>query len=103
VTLMSDRVKWCCAGFEAAYQAGGSRTIAAVVDRYSDGRPAFLLQSRTFDSGYEPPALNSSVPMTLITEAGMSFCPWCGNNLAKWYRKSVDTLARPGLRIDQGI
>ena len=100
---MSARIKWCCEAFRNNYDLAGDRSIAVLVDRYSDGEPEFLLQSRAFERGQEPPDLSTAVPMSLVTESRMQFCPWCGRNLARWYRKTIDALMRPGFKIDEGF
>jgi len=87
--------------FKERYDSAGGRTIAVVVDRFSDGTPHFLIQSRAFVRGMEQP-LNLSVPVSLVNEDTMHFCPWCGVLLRDWYRKWVDELTRVGLMIDRG-
>jgi hypothetical protein len=100
--MMSAGVNWCCEAFKNSYDLAGDRSIAVLVDRCSDGGPEFILQSRAFEKGQEPPDLSTAVPMSLMTESHMQFCPWCGRNLAKWYRKAIDVLIRPGFKIDTG-
>jgi hypothetical protein len=95
-------MKWCCIGFKSGYQAAGERAIAVLVDRDSKGAPAFLLQARAFD-GVQAPEIRTEGPISLLQEARISFCPWCGVPLEKWYGGSVDTLLRPGLAIDRGF
>lgn len=90
--------KWCCAGFEAASAAAGDRGIAVVVDEGSGGAPEFYLQARAFASGSEPD-LNVEVPMSLVIETGLRFCPWCGARLQRWYRGRASELKRPELRV----
>jgi hypothetical protein len=93
-------MKWCCVGFEAAYQAAGERSIAVIVDESSDSKGEFFLQARTFDIGTEP-QLNLTVPMSLAIQTGLQFCPWCGVRLDKWYGRYVRELKRPEFRIDR--
>jgi hypothetical protein len=93
-------VKWCCIAFESHYQMAGERSIAVLVDRNSENEPEFLLQARAFDRGQEE-SLRVSVPMSLVIESGMQFCPWCGVSLRKWYGKYASDLMRPGLKIER--
>ncbi len=67
--------------------------------RYTDGQPEFVLQSRAFEKDQEPTDLIAEVPMSLVTESNMQFCPWCGKNLVRWYRHVIDTLIRPDFKI----
>jgi hypothetical protein len=93
-------MKWCCVGFEAAYQAAGERSIAIVVDEDDEGNAEFFLQARTFDIGTEP-HLKLNVPMSLTTQTGLQFCPWCGVHLQKWYGRYARELKTPQFRIDR--
>ena len=95
--------KWCCDAFKNSYDLAGKRAIAVLVDRSTDGDPEFLLQARAFVKGGEPLDLNTAVPMSLVTESSMRFCPWCGRNLSRWYRRVIDLLIRPGFKIDKGF
>lgn len=93
-------MKWCCIPFENHYQIAGERGIAVVVSM--DGRdPTFLLQSRAFDRN-KTPVLETTEPMSLVTETAIDFCPWCGRPLAKWYARDLQELARPDLTIRSG-
>ena len=91
-------MKWCCAGFEAAYEAAGERSIAVVIDEDTDGNAGFFLQARAFDAGSEP-ELNLDVPMSLVLQTGLQFCPWCGVRLQKWYGPHVRDLKKSELRL----
>lgn len=91
-------MKWCCQTFEYYYGEAGSRGFAALVERDSQGRPFCLLQHRAV----EPEAMGSvrsEVLTSLVSEAPIRYCPWCGRDLEKWYGKDVEALSRPGLRI----
>ena len=92
-------MKWCCAGFESAYRAGGERSIAVIVDEDAGGTAEFFLQARAFDIGTEPD-LKVNVPMSVALQTGLRFCPWCGMRLQKWYGRHAGELKRPELRID---
>jgi len=93
--------KWCCEAFRNRYDRGGDRSIAVLVDRDFSGEPRFLLQSRAFEKGDEP-QLDLPVPMSLVSEDVIAFCPWCGVVLRRWYRHQIDALARPDLPIHRG-
>ena len=92
-------MKWCCIGFESAYHSAGERSIAALIDQDYTGQPEFLLQARAFD-GIPEPAIKPPKPMSLVIQAQVQFCPWCGVSLQRWYGKHVVELIRPGLKID---
>jgi hypothetical protein len=93
-------MRWCCAGFQAACQAAGERSIAVLIDEDDQGNPEFFLQARAFDAGTEP-ELNVATPMSLVIQKGLQFCPWCGTRLQQWYRRHARELKRPALRIDR--
>jgi hypothetical protein len=96
---MTSAIKWCCVGFEAAYQAAGERSIAVIVDE-DQGEPEFFLQSRAVDAGDEQ-KIDAVVPISLVIENGIQFCPWCGRSLHKWYGTRATELRRPDLRIER--
>ena len=93
-------IKWCCTAFVNLFLVAGDRSIAVLVERDSEGRPEFILQSRAFSQEQEPPVLDLPVPISRIIETGLNFCPWCSVSLSKWYKKHIDALRRPGLRIE---
>lgn len=98
---MTTFKKWCCVAFENHYDEAGERSIAVLVDRDEGGAPEFLLQSRAFSIQNAPPLLNIPAPMSRVIEDVITFCPWCGVDLAKWYGKQANELVRSGLRIDR--
>ena len=95
-------MKWCCVGFENRYKMAGERSIAVLVDENGPGEPEFLLQARTFDRGKEP-SIHTAVPMSLVIDTVIKFCPWCGVSLWKWYGKYAHELIRPGYKINRGF
>ena len=77
---------FCCSGFAFLYERAGSRGFGLIVNRRSNGEVSYILQSRAVARGEEtlisaPP----SVAMSLVSQLGMTFCPWCGNTLDTWY------------------
>lgn len=98
-----SEIKWCCQPFRNRFDLAGDRSIAVLVERSFDGESEFILQARTFEKGQEPVDLSTAVPMSLVSESTIKFCPWCGRTLAKWYRNTIDTLIRPGFKIDKGF
>jgi hypothetical protein len=99
--MREKTVKWCCDSFRERYDSAGKRTIAVLVDRFADGTPHFIIQSRAFERGTEQP-LHLSVPVSLVNEDTMNFCPWCGVPLRRWYREWIDELTRTGFKISRG-
>jgi uncharacterized protein (UPF0212 family) len=57
------------------------------------------LQYRAVDKGKEN-CIQSDVPASIIIDVGIAFCPWCGSNLEKYYRKHVNSLYREDLKLD---
>ena len=96
-------IKWCCIGFEANYNIAGQRGSAVLVDRDFQGTPQFTLQFRAVDKGNEQSVSSATaalqIPISLVVDVGMLYCPWCGGDLEKWYADLADTLYRPDLKI----
>ena len=91
-------MKWCCPGFEDFYTNAGQRGAAVLVGYNSIGESEFTMQYRAVDEGNEQ-SINSESLISPVVDVGMRYCPWCGQNLDKWYGKHVDQLFRPGLKI----
>ncbi len=92
-------MKWCCVSFKANYEAAGDRGFALLVERDADGDPRFLIQHRAMKLGEEQKT-GTTVPVSLVSQTGLRYCPWCGRRLARWYKRQVDALTRPGLGIE---
>jgi len=92
-------ISWCCLGFQSNYLAEpGKRGIVILVGRDSSLRPEFVIQFRNMDMEMQLPVL--PFPISLSTDIRIRYCPWCGANLEKHYRKVVDQLNRPDFRIE---
>lgn len=93
-------MKWCCLTFKSWYEAAGKRGIAILVGRNSLKEPEFVIQQRAVDKDSEP-LPNTDYPISLISDVCISYCPWCSRELKKWYRKDIDALYRPNLRVTE--
>ena len=92
-------MKWCCIGFENMLRQAGKRGVAVIVDATRrSGRPEFFLQMRAVDAGAVA-QFPDDIPVSLVTEVGIQFCPWCGVSLAEFYAVSAEQVSRPELRI----
>ena len=91
-------MRWCCIPFKGWYEEAGKRGTGILVGRNSAGKPEFIIQHRAVDKEIAllPP---TDYPVTLISALCISYCPWCGRQLDKWYGKNVDELYRPDLEI----
>lgn len=83
------RLRFCCPGFRAALEEAGQRGIAVIVIAgapLSNRRYQFFLQARAV--GLDCPlTLDTPYPVSLIMESGLSYCPWCGANLERYYQR----------------
>jgi hypothetical protein len=92
-------MKWCCQTFKGWYDEAGKRGLGLLLGRSSTNNdPYFLIQHRVVDSGLEKSVVSAN-PASVVSEIGIQFCPWCGQNLRAVYKKVVDELARPDLEI----
>ena len=96
-------IKWCCVGFEGHYGEAGRRSTGILVGRDFQGRPEFTLQFRAVDKDNEQSVSSApaslQIPISLVVDVGMRYCPWCGRDLEKWYGDVADALYRPDLKI----
>jgi hypothetical protein len=94
-----DDVDWCCPGFSGGYRNAGRRGLGILVD-CPDNTPRFHFQFRAINRGDESQVPSTAVPLSLCTETGLRFCPWCGEFLAERYPLEVaKALSRPDLKI----
>lgn len=91
-------VKWCCAAFQGHYQNAGERTFSVLVDQDSSQQPAFFLQHRALDPGDQLPS-SVQVPVSVISDVQIRFCPWCGRSLARWYKLWIADLRKSTVRL----
>jgi len=98
IDSLNDGMKWCCITFKDWYETAGERGTGILVGRNSVGKPEFIIQHRAVDREITllPP---TDYPVTTTSEFHISYCPWCGRQLDKWYGKYVDELYRPNLKI----
>jgi len=94
---MNDK-QWCCLVFKGHYENAGARGFAVLIGRDRMGTPEFILQHRSIERGLEGRIFTES-PLSLVSDIRISFCPWCGRHLRKWYSRRIDDLYRPGLGI----
>lgn len=78
----------------------GSRGFGIFVSTTNEPEPVFILQHRALDEGAPNP--NTTHPLSLVTDAHIQFCPWCGANLKGFYRDTFKKLDRSDLRIPIG-
>jgi hypothetical protein len=79
---------WCCPSFEAHFQSGGKRGISVSFKLREAGTVRPFLCFRSIDKEHESSA-KSPVPITVEATAPITYCPWCGRNALRWYRRST--------------
>jgi hypothetical protein len=90
-------MKWCCLGFEGHFQMAGFRGFSIFVSTKNRQNPVFIMQHRTLDPGVDIP--NTEHALTIVSDIQISFCPWCGSGLHKFYRKHYQELDRRELNV----
>jgi hypothetical protein len=95
-------VKWCCIGFENMVGQAGTRGVAVLIDGSRGSVPPdFFIQFRALDTSVPPP-FSSDVPISVVMEIGIQFCPWCGALLREFYAESAVQVSHPELKIREG-
>ena len=105
MSLWSKMIKhtsssWCCHLFQQLYERAGQRGFSAIVKVTSTGPIFFVLQFRAVDKGLEPDVSKSSLPLLMVSEMALHYCPSCGTNLDDYYRDTMEGLYRAGLAIE---
>ncbi len=88
----NERIRWCCRALRDSVSEAGHRGLAIFLNDVAD--PAyFVIQFRALEPGSPDPESESF--LTLSLETGIRFCPWCGKDLLRFYRKHLKALSRP--------
>src|SRR5262245_61429940 len=94
-----DAKSWCCSPFEGAFENAGERGLAVVVGARDADEPAsFYLQGRAVDQNVTPD-FHTPFPLALVSEVGITFCPWCGVRLEKYYRRRLEQMRKSHLLV----
>ena len=90
--------KWCCLGMQTAFSERGDRTIFVFAEPPNEfiDRVTFWIAMRAVTqdalSELHPLALPPETFLTIATRKAISFCPWCGTRLARFYRRRYSQL-----------
>ncbi len=92
-------MKWCCPVFKSWYENAEFRRFAFLVESSESGKPEFIVQYKSVEDKDidKLPILN--LPITITGQLRIVYCPSCGKNLEKMYKKQVGELSRPNLKI----
>lgn len=82
--------QWCCEPFKNAFTRGPNRGFNAGVTESDD----VALFWRPIEPGDEHLVRETKLPytMSLVAECVILFCPWCGRNLRKAYRRQLEKM-----------
>lgn len=92
-------MKWCCSMFETVFSAAGERGFSIFVNTRKFGEARFVLQHRAVACDTQPPTLNASIPVALVSDVCIRYCPWCGVDLPARYGMYIALLDRSHLSI----
>jgi hypothetical protein len=81
-------IKWCCHYFENMFGSKGHRGFSIILKDNLENIPIFFTQFRSIESGDEK-GVKSDKALSLEGSVAISFCPSCGKNLRKYYRKYI--------------
>lgn len=100
-TCYGRGMKWCCVSFKFLYDGAGHRGFAILVEQDQPLGPRILLQHRAVEKEDEPKLAlwKTDFPVSLVSDTGLLFCPWCGKNLRKFYGRQAAELVRAGHSI----
>ena len=91
-------MRWCCDALQHQFENRKKRGIAvvAVPPDEQHPQPRFQLSLRSIDDEavgkVESPLAGEYIAQTLQTWAPIKYCPWCGVELARFYKKSWQAL-----------
>jgi hypothetical protein len=85
---------WCCRLFEGNWLDGSERGFSVGLLQTSVSL-SFVLRHRSVDKLDEEELskatskVTSPFPVTITSETVIDFCPWCGTQLAKFYKRML--------------
>lgn len=83
--------EYCCLGFKETFEQRFDRTLFVFADPPDEvfDKPTFWFAMRSVEKDKIDSVLPSlpEALLTLSTRKPISFCPWCGIKLAKFYKK----------------
>jgi hypothetical protein len=81
-------VNWCCQWFAQHFDQQGRRGPAVAMQPRQNGGIDCVLQYRAVAIGdLGAPETSAAVP--LIYESHISYCPWCGRQLDRHYKRQL--------------
>lgn len=108
-------MKWCCEGLKQAFEDRHNRGIYIYCEpdhSLLKCGPTFWMGMRsvnTEDSGRFSELMKTvaqdntdSLPITIGTWRRVKFCPWCGKNLERYYKKNFDMLIDETISKEHG-
>lgn len=87
----SNKCDFCCSLFASNVKSPNERGLCIVPCRSSKHGDFFFLEFHAVapeDEGN----LDTAIAVCTGEQHAIQFCPWCGVNLKKFYRKTFDTL-----------
>jgi hypothetical protein len=91
-------MRWCCNAIQQQFENRKKRGIAvvAVPPNELHPEPRFQLSLRSIDDEavgkVQSPLAGEYIAQTLQTWAPVKYCPWCGVELGRFYRKTWEAL-----------
>lgn len=89
--------RWCCAPFKFNFENAGCRGATIRVSASPEGKPQFYLQHRAVDIEHQESLPKIPIPISLVSQTGVTYCPWCGRRLARFYRRTWEQLLEPDI------
>ena len=106
-------MKWCCAGLEFAFNERHKRGLFVFCEpTHLEAGPTYWLgmrsvniadKARLAEQLCKVPSSDRPVPITLVTWHRVKYCPWCGSQVERFYRKTYRALADPMLSEEHQI
>jgi hypothetical protein len=77
---------WCCPPFQGVYDNATERGFSiALAD---EPRVGFVLRHRAVAAD-DVSKLVTPIVVSVVSETGVDYCPWCGQHLTKFYKPLV--------------
>ena len=100
-------MKWCCEAFRFAFDERHDRGIFVFCELPTavESGPTYWIAMRSVrlvDRDRFAQQVQQTVPITIATWRRIKYCPWCGRNTHRFYRKTYQHLLDSVLTEEHG-
>jgi hypothetical protein len=94
--------EWCCTFFQTFFGTVGTRGVGIFFRRPDEPILQFRAAEPTDAPRVHKALSNCASPVALTLDLPVKYCPWCGRDIIRFYRRRVGKLLREDLAVPTG-